>query len=55
MNLLIEQKDTNTENKLMVDLQNRKRLTNRKWTRGGQGEGLDKYFGKVMYTLLYLK
>ena len=27
----------------------------RKWTRGCQGEGIVEDFGKVMYTLLYLK
>ena len=27
----------------------------RKQTQGSQGEGIDKDFGKVMYTLLYLK
>ena len=40
MNLLTKQKETH-------------RL--RKWTHGFQGDGIVLYFGKIMYTLLYLK
>ena len=41
---------------IQMNLQNRKELTDlREGAYGCQGEGTVREFGKVMYTLLYLK
>ena len=47
----------NLKRSAATDLTNRKRLTDleNKLMIAGVGEGIDREFGKVMYTLLYLK